>query len=350
MAALLTAGGPCSPAEARARLTQDEQLTIDVFKKNTPSVVYIENLALRRDQFTLDLMEKVPQGAGSGTIWDTDGHVVTNAHVIAGASDLQVSLMGDEEYPASVVGVDRDKDVAVLQLKMPEDIDKKKRLHPVTLGTSADLQVGQRVYAIGNPYGLDHTLTTGVISGTGREINSGNTGRPIENVIQTDAAINPGNSGGPLLDTGGDLIGINTAIYSPSGANSGVGFAVPVDIIRSSVNQIIQFGKVLRPILGISFAPDQSVEQLQQGIQGILVLDARDGSPARLAGVHGTRRDQSGRLVLGDIISAFNGKKVKTGTDLYRELDRCTIGDDVDLEILRGSEKVHLKVTLGSSS
>ncbi|KAK9914941.1 hypothetical protein WJX75_002591 [Coccomyxa subellipsoidea] len=341
----------CAPgvAYARPRLTQDEQLTVDLFKRNTPSVVFITNLAVRRDAFTLDMME-IPQGAGSGFVWDTDGHVCTNYHVIKGASDLQVTLTDGDEYAAEVVGFDGDRDVAVLQLKLPDDFNKKEKLHPVKLGTSADLLVGQRVYAIGNPFGLDHTLTTGVISGTGREISSGNTGRPIEDVIQTDAAINPGNSGGPLLNSSGELIGVNTAIYSPSGANSGVGFAVPVDVINSSVTQIIKFGKVIRPILGISFAPDQSVDQLQLGVQGILVLDARESGPAGSAGVHGTKRDQNGRLVLGDIITGFNNMRVRNASDLYKALDKCGIGDEVDLEVLRDNSKVHIKITLGASS
>ncbi|CAL8468546.1 g8086 [Coccomyxa elongata] len=349
LAGILLFECPTGIAHAKTKLTADEQLTVNLFKRNTPSVVFITNLAVRRDAFTLDMME-IPQGAGSGFIWDTDGHVVTNFHVIKGASDLQVTLTDGDEYAAEVVGFDGDRDVAVLQLKMPDTVNKQEKLHPVNLGTSEDLLVGQRVYAIGNPFGLDHTLTTGVISGTGREISSGNTGRPIENVIQTDAAINPGNSGGPLLNSSGELIGVNTAIYSPSGANSGVGFAVPVDIINSSVTQIIKFGKVIRPILGISFAPDQSIEQLQLGVQGILVLDARESGPAGKAGVHGTKRDQNGRLVLGDIITGFNSMRVRNASDLYKALDKCGIGDEVDLEVLRDNDKMHIKITLGASS
>ncbi|KAK9830249.1 hypothetical protein WJX72_010580 [[Myrmecia] bisecta] len=340
--ALLTT--PLDAAWARTRLTADEKNTIELFRENTPSVVYITNLAARRDAFTLDMLE-TPQGAGSGMVWDVQGHIVTNYHVIKGAAELQVTLPGGEDYAAKVVGVDEDKDVAVLQI---ERMEGKEKLHPVQLGTSSDLLVGQRVYAIGNPFGLDHSLTSGVISGTGREIQSGISGRPIQNVIQTDAAINPGNSGGPLLDSGGNLIGINTAIYSPSGANSGVGFAIPVDIVRSSVAQIIKFGKVVRPILGISFAPDQASEQL--GVSGIMVLDAKANSPAGLAGIHGTSRDDFGRLVLGDVITALNGQRIKVSSDLYKALDKCGIGEEIDLEVLRGNSKQHVKVVLGSSS
>lgn len=321
---------------------------MELFKESTPSVVYITNLASRRDQFTMNILE-IPQGAGSGTIWDSQGHIVTNYHVIKGANELQVSLTGGgmmtagDEYKASVVGFDEDKDVAVLKI----NVEASKALKPLKLGTSSDLLVGQRVFAIGNPFGLDHTLTTGVISGTGREINSGNTGRPIQGVIQTDAAINPGNSGGPLLDSSGSMIGVNTAIYSPSGGNSGVGFAIPVDELRRSVEQIILYGKVVRPILGISFAPDQSVEQL--GVSGILVLDARKDGPAFKSGIKGTTRDQYGRLVIGDVITAFKGAEIKGAGDLYRALDKCKIGDVVDMEVLRNDAKEHVTITLEGS-
>lgn len=335
---------PLDTAEARTKLTQDELNITELFRENTPSVVFITNMASRRDAYTLDMLE-IPQGAGSGLIWDKTGHIVTNYHVIRGATELQVTLTGGAEHPAKVVGYDEDRDVAVLQLVTPEG--DPPVLHPTKLGDSAGLLVGQRVFAIGNPFGLDHTLTSGIISGTGREISSGNTGRPIQDVIQTDAAINPGNSGGPLLDSDGNLIGINTAIYSPSGANSGVGFAIPVDIVRSSVDQIIKFGRVIRPILGISFAPDQSSEQL--GVQGILVLDARKGGPAWKSGIKGTSRDKYGRLVLGDIITAVNNKRVRTASDLYKLLDKCNIGDTIDLEVIRENNQEHIPITLESS-
>eukprot|EP00899_Mesostigma_viride_P007227 jgi/Mesvir1/16505/Mv10058-RA.1 len=322
------------------QLTADEQATINLFKKNTPSVVYVTNLAVRRDYYTLDVMS-VPQGTGSGFVWDTDGHIVTNFHVIRGASDLRVTLGDKSTYEAEVVGVDRDKDVAVLKVKAP-----KKLLEPVTLGTSDDLLVGQKVYAIGNPFGLDHTLTVGVISGLGREIDSSN-GRPIQGVIQTDAAINPGNSGGPLLDSSGDLIGVNTAIYSPSGASAGVGFAIPVDTVKSAVDQIIKYGRVVRPILGITFAPDAAVEQL--GVQGVLILDAPPSGPAGQAGLRPTSRDSFGRLVLGDIITAINGNRIKTASDLYKILDKQKVGDQVKVEVLRGDQKEEFTITLRSN-
>ncbi|KAE8661289.1 Protease Do-like 1 [Hibiscus syriacus] len=277
-------------------------------------------LPLWQDAFTLDVLE-VPQGSGSGFVWDKDGHVVTNYHVIRGASDLKVTLADQTMYDAKIVGFDQDKDVAVLCVDAPKD-----KLRPIPVGVSADLLVGQKVYAIGNPFGLDHTLTTGVISGLRREISS--------------AAINPGNSGGPLLDSSGNLIGINTAIYSPSG----VGFSIPVDTVIGIVDQLVKFGKVTRPILGIKFAPDQSVEQL--GVSGVLVLDAPANGPAGKAGLLPTKRDAYGRLVLGDIITSVNGMKVTNGSDLYRILDQCKVGDTVTVEVMRGDHKEKIPVVL----
>ncbi|CAL1358045.1 unnamed protein product [Linum trigynum] len=320
------------------KLQADELATVRLFQENTPSVVYITNLAVKQDAFTLDVLE-VPQGSGSGFVWDKNGHIVTNYHVIRGASDLKVTLADQTSYDAKVVGFDQDKDVAVLSVEAPLD-----KLRPIPVGVSADLLVGQKVYAIGNPFGLDHTLTTGVISGLRREISSAATGRPIQDVIQTDAAINPGNSGGPLLDSAGNLIGINTAIYSPSGASSGVGFSIPVDTVNGIVDQIVKFGKVTRPILGIKFAPDQSVEQL--GVSGVLVLDAPASGPAGKAGLLPTKRDAYGRLILGDIITSLNGKKVANGSDLYRILDQCKVGETVTIEVLRGDHKEKIPVIL----
>ncbi|XP_058188255.1 protease Do-like 1, chloroplastic [Rhododendron vialii] len=320
------------------KLQSDELATVRLFQDNTPSVVYITNLAARQDVFTLDVLE-VPQGSGSGFVWDKEGHIVTNYHVIRGASDVKVTLGDQTTYDAKIVGYDQDKDVAVLHVDAP-----RNKLRPIPVGVSADLLVGQKVYAIGNPFGLDHTLTTGVISGLRREISSAATGRPIQDVIQTDAAINPGNSGGPLLDSSGNLIGINTAIYSPSGASSGVGFSIPVDTVGGIVDQLVKFGKVTRPILGIKFAPDQSVEQL--GVSGVLVLDAPPNGPAGKAGLLPTKRDAYGRLILGDIITSVNGKKVTNGSDLYRILDQCKVGEKVIVEVLRGDHIEKIPVLL----
>jgi S1-C subfamily serine protease len=266
----------------------------------------------------------------------------TNYHVIKGASTVQVTLDGGNEFTGKVLGQDDDKDMAVLLIE-----EKADELRPITIGSSADVVVGQKVYAIGNPFGLDHTLTTGIVSGIHREIQSGITGRPIQDAIQTDAAINPGNSGGPLLDSSGELIGINTAIYSPSGANSGVGFAIPSDTVKESVAEIIKNGRVVRPMLGIAFAPDSSTSNL--GVNGILVLSVKEHGPAAKSGIKGTSRDASGRLVLGDIIVGADGKTVKTAADLYRALDRCKVGQVVDLELLRSESREHVQVTLEAS-
>lgn len=343
-AVLLLFSSPVDIASAATtRLTQDELSTIKLFKKSTSGVVYITNIGLRRDGITFNELE-VPQGAGSGFVWDKEGHIVTNFHVIKGATELSVTLTGGNDYKAKVIGTDEDKDVAVLLI----DTNGKDMLKPLERGTSTGLEVGQRVYAVGNPFGLDHSLTTGVVSGTGREINSGNTGRPIQDVIQTDAAINPGNSGGPLLDSSGAVIGINTAIFSPSGANAGVGFALPIDVVQSSVQQILEFGRVIRPILGISFAPDRSVEQL--GVSGVLVLDVKVDSPAQKAGLKGTERDSYGRLVLGDVINTIDSNPVKTGSDLYKALDKKRVGDRIVIGVKRGDAMVDVDVTLEASS
>jgi S1-C subfamily serine protease len=320
-------------------LTQDENNVIKMFQRNKSSVVFITNLTLRRDAYTTNQME-IPQGAGSGIVWDDQGHIVTNFHVVRGSNELMVKLNEGEESAATIVGVDEDKDIAVLKLNSPI-----KGMRPVVLAKSADrLQVGQSTYAIGNPFGLDHTLTSGIISGLGREISSQATGRPITDVIQTDCSINPGNSGGPLLSSDGVVIGINTAIYSSTGMSGGVGFAINIDTVKNSVQQILSNGRVRRPLMGIQFAPDMSVEML--GIEGVLVISAKQGSPAEKAGIKGTERDDFGRLILGDIITGVSGTPIKQSTDLFRLLNRKSVGDTLDVEILRGDEIIHVEVVL----
>jgi len=327
----------------------EEERTVALFRDATPSVVFVTNLQTRlqqRDAFTLD-ETRVPAGTGSGFVWDKKGHVVTNLHVVAGASDVRVTLGDSTSYEARVVGFDQDKDVAVLKL-LPSS-GKLPALRPLPVGESRSLQVGQRVYAIGNPFGLDHTLTTGVVSGLGREIQSGITGRPIRGVVQTDAAINPGNSGGPLLDSSGRLVGINTAIYSPSGSSSGIGFAIPVDTVAGIVNQIITTGRVTRPVLGVVLAPD-GTSAAQLGTRGVLVLRVPPGSPAAKAGVRGTVRADDGTLSWGDIIQEVDSKKVIDSTDLYRALDEAKPGEKVTLNVLRfpvdGGAPTQVKVTV----
>ncbi|CAG9460455.1 unnamed protein product [Pedinophyceae sp. YPF-701] len=337
---------PGDQALAANLLSPEEKRTVSIFERGTKSVVYVSSLARKRDTFTLDLRE-IPDGVGSGFIWDDEGHVITNYHVVREADDVAVTIGSGgvtQQLQAKVVGVDSDKDIAVLDIERPDDISLVK---PIPVGSSSDLVVGQKVYAIGNPFGLDHTLTTGVISGLNREISSGINGRPIQDVIQTDAAINPGNSGGPLLDSQGKIIGVNTAIYSASGASAGVGFAIPIDVVKNSVEQIISMGIVVRPIIGITFAPDPATEEL--GIQGILVLKCQPGGPAAKAGIRPTTRDDYGRLNLGDIILSVDGKKVRKAADLFRSLNNSKVGDTIDLEVLRSESKepTHIQLELG---
>ena len=322
---------------ARGELFSDERSTINLFRQASPGVVNITAIGVERDLFTLNLYQ-IPQGTGSGFVWDINGDIITNFHVIQNADSAQVTLADQSNWKARVVGVAPDKDLAVLRIDAPSN-----RLRPIPIGTSKDLQVGQSVYAIGNPFGLDQTLTTGVISALNREIESV-TRRPIQGVIQSDAAINPGNSGGPLLDSAGRLIGVNTAIYSPSGTSAGIGFAIPVDTVNRIVPELIRSGKIIRPGLGIQIADDQIAQRL--GVTGILVVDVARGSAAAKAGIQPTRRDAEGRLRLGDIITAIDGKKVESPNDLYLLLEKYKIGDAVNISILRNGKTVQAKVAL----
>ena len=318
-------------------LTREERSTIQLFERAAPAVVYITTLAVRRDLFSLNLQE-LPQGTGSGFVWDKEGHIVTNFHVIQGADTARVTLADQTTWPAELIGVAADKDLAVLRIAPPAS-----RLSPIQVGTSRSLAVGQDVFAIGNPFGFDHTLTTGIISGLGREIQSV-TRRSIRGVIQTDAAINPGNSGGPLLDSSGRLIGVNTAIYSPSGAYAGIGFAVPVDTVKRIVPQLIRHGRVIRPGLGIRVAEEKVARRL--GVQGVLVLSVPPQSAAAQAGLRPTRYDAYGRLWLGDVIIAIDGKTVHTEDDLLTLLESYQVGYRVTLTLRRDGQQKQLSVTL----
>jgi S1-C subfamily serine protease len=326
---------------ARGELFSGEKSTIALFRQASPAVVNITAIGVQRDLFTLNLYQ-IPQGTGSGFVWDTRGNIITNFHVIQNADAAQVTLADQSNWKARVVGVAPDKDLAVLRIDAPA-----KRLPPIPIGTSKDLQVGQSVFAIGNPFGLDQTLTTGVISALNREIESV-TRRPIQGVIQSDAAINPGNSGGPLLDSAGRLIGVNTAIYSPSGASAGIGFAIPVDTVNRIVPELIRSGKVTRPGLGVQIADEQIAQRL--GVSGVLVVDVAKGSAASRAGIQPTRRDAEGRLRLGDIIVAIDGKKVTTPNDMFLLLEKYQIGDAVTVLMLRDGKTIEAKVTLEALS
>jgi DegP2 peptidase. Serine peptidase. MEROPS family S01B len=256
-----------------SELGSDERITMEIFDKVSPSVVYITNKRLKRNLFSLTVTE-IPQGTGSGFLWDNEGHIVTNFHVIYQADEVAVRLQNGESYDAVLIGADPDHDLAVLRIN-PAKLD----IPPVMIGSSEDLRVGQKVLAIGNPFGLDSTLTTGIISALGRSIQS-MTNRYIHDVIQTDAAINPGNSGGPLLDSFGRLIGVNTAIISPSGSYAGIGFAVPVDTINRIATQLISSGRVERPGLGVSLVPDHIMAKWD--IEGVCILQTYKDSSAEL--------------------------------------------------------------------
>jgi S1-C subfamily serine protease len=325
----------------RGDLSEVEKTNIAIYKQSKPSVVHITSMSVERDEWNLNVQE-VPEGTGSGFVWDKGGHVVTNFHVIRNAQTAHVTLADHTTWRASLVGAAPDKDLAVLHIDAPSD-----KLVPILVGQSSDLQVGQMAYAIGNPFGLDLTLTTGVISALGRQIQSV-TKRTIKNVIQTDAAINPGNSGGPLLDSAGRLIGVNTAIYSPSGSSAGIGFAIPVDEVNRVVPQLIKNGKLERPGLGVQIVADQTARSV--GVdKGALVLDVSRNSPAERAGLQPTRRTRNGRIHLGDVIVAINDKPVEKANDFFDILESYKIGDTVTLTVLRADEEVKLKATLGSS-
>jgi S1-C subfamily serine protease len=322
----------------RGELAAHEQHTIALFRDASRSVVNIMNLERRlsRDFFQMRATE-VPQGTGSGFVWDEDGHVVTNYHVVHNASRIVVTLADRSEWDAEVVGLAPDFDLAVVRIDAPEE-----KLPPLPLGTSSDLLVGQSVYAIGNPFGLDQTLTTGVISGLHRQILSLSQ-FAIEDVIQTDAAINPGNSGGPLLDSSGRLIGVNAAIYSPSGASAGIGFAVPVDTVARVVPELIANGRFVRPTLGVYMAPVEWAREL--GVEGVLVREVVPGSGAARAGLRPLEVERDGRW-RGDVIVAIGGKPIRRPDDILHVLSTYREGDEVQVEVERAGERETLSVQL----
>ena len=321
---------------ARGNLAEDERNTIELFQAASPAVVYITSIEVRRSIFSLNVYE-IPQGTGSGFVWDNEGHIVTNYHVIGDASRIEVTLSDNSIRKGMLVGVAPDKDIAVLQISAaPEE------LQPIPIGDSEDLQVGQKVFAIGNPFGLDHTITAGIVSALDREINAV-TGRTIQGVIQTDAAINPGNSGGPLLDSAGRLIGVNTAIYSPSGGSAGIGFAVPVDVVNRVVPELIRHGRVIRPGIGVTVASKRISERFE--IKGALVINVQPGSSAAKAGIRETSQ-VGDKIILGDIIQAVNNETVESYDDLRNEADKFHIGDEVTLSILRGEEYLQVRLRL----
>ena len=333
-----TAPSAAAPRPLPEGLTDDERRNIEIFRRASRSVVYITNVALRRDVFSFDVRQ-IPQGSGTGFFWDDEGHIVTNYHVIEGASRLAVTLADQSDWEAEVVGVAPEKDLAVLRIGPPRD-----RRVPLELGRSRDLMVGRKVLALGNPFGLDQTLTVGVISALGRELVSP-TGRTIHDVIQTDAAINPGNSGGPLLDSSGRVIGVNTAIYSPSGASAGIGFAVPIDTVRRLVPQIIEYGAPLEPgIDGIGWLSDAMAERF--GLEGAVIREVEPRSDAERVGLQGIGVSQRFRYVLGDVVVAVDDQPVRSVNDLRDRFDEAGTGGTVVLTVERDGRRYRLTVDL----
>ena len=325
---------------ARGALSDTERTNIEIFRQASPSVVYITTLTDRLNLWTRDIT-RIPRGTGSGFVWDQQGHIITNYHVLEGASEIRIHLSDRRSFSAVLVGASPDHDIAVLRIPMVSDMPA-----PLPIGTSSDLQVGQMMYAIGNPFGLDQTLTTGVVSALDRSLYNEN-GSQIKGLIQTDAAINPGNSGGPLLDSAGRLVGINTAIYSPSGVYAGIGFAVPVDTVNRIVPQLIAKGHYRRPQLGITI--DHGLNKIitdKLGIKGVAVIGVREGSPAYRAGLRSMRRRSAEGMVAGDIILSIGGDEVTTPALLLDTLEKYDSGDRIELKYLRGNEVKSTMITL----
>jgi len=325
----------------RGELDADEKENIALFERASPAVVFITSIAVQQDAFSLNSNE-IPQGSGSGFVWDLQGHVITNYHVVANADVARVTLADQSTWDAKLVGWAPEKDVAVLKIAAPT-----ARLHPLPLGSSDDLRVGQKVFAIGNPFGLDQTLTTGIISALGRQIESMNN-VPIRDVIQTDAAINPGNSGGPLLDSAGRLIGVNAAIYSPSGASAGIGFAIPAHSVEWAVPDLIRYGRIQRPTLGVQLAPEGLMRRM--GLEGAMIYHVDRGSGAAKAGLRGLDRDVLGRWRLGDVILTIDGQPVQSSGELLLALEGKKPGQTVRVGLVRDGRKTEMQVTLGGPS
>ena len=318
-------------------LGQEEQRDIAVFRDASASVVNITTVALRRDLF-FDVF-RIPQGSGTGFFWDREGHVVTNYHVVEGGNRFAVTLADQSDWEAELVGVAPEKDLAVLRIRAP-----RERLLPLKPGRSGNLLVGQRVLAVGNPFGLDQTLTVGVVSALGRELRSP-AGRVIRDVIQTDAAINPGNSGGPLLDSRGRLIGVNTAIFSPSGASAGIGFAIPVDTVTRLVPQLIRYGGPIEPgVGGLHWLSDRQAAQF--GLRGAVVREVAAGSQAAQIGLEGLGVNRRGRYVLGDTIVGVDGTEVNSVDELRDRFEKAGVGASVKLTVERDGELRELDVEL----
>lgn len=342
--------GPTGSQQAQPRtvsprgdLTPGEQSLIELFENANPSVAFITTSTRRLSLFSRAPVE-VRQGSGSGFVWDHQGHIVTNWHVLQNATAAQVVLNDQVIGQATLVGASPAHDLAVLRVDVPAD-----QLFPLPLGSSHDLRVGQFVLAIGNPFGLERTLTTGVVSALGRQISVPG-GNVIEEAIQTDASINPGNSGGPLLDSAGRLIGVNTAIFSPTGASAGIGFAIPVDTVNRVVPEIIASGRYQPPRLGIEISEAHNRMMARQlGVEGVIVMGIEPDSNAQRAGLQPAEIRPDGTINLGDVIQAINGRPVRNGNDLLRQLDRILPGQTIELTIRRRGEQQTITLQMQSS-
>jgi S1-C subfamily serine protease len=336
--AFFSANGP-RPVEARGSLSDAERTTIAIFKSVSPSVVQVVGRTSAEQQIGPEGQVDVGVQTGTGFIWDQAGHIVTNNHVVAGTNAILVRLASGETIDADVVGSSPAYDLAVVQLH-----DTRKLEKPIAVGTSANLQIGQWAFAIGNPFGLDQTLTTGVISALRRRLPTAQ-GRELADVIQTDAAINPGNSGGPLLDSSGRLIGVTTAILSPSGSNAGIGFAIPVDLVNRIVPELIRSGRVPTPGIGVIVASDAAATQL--GTDGVVIVRVEPGSPAARAGLRGVNPATG---ALGDVIVGANGVPVHRLADLTDQIQKVGIGHYIGLKVERDNHTVAVSVGISDTS
>jgi 2-alkenal reductase len=325
--------------EARGNLSDAERSTIQIFKATAPSVVQVVGRSGSTQQMTAEGEETVGVQTGTGFIWDEAGHIVTNNHVVQGTAEIVVRLSTGDVVPAEVLGTAPNYDLAVIRLRNPRQLAK-----PIAIGSSDDLQVGQAAFAIGNPYGLDQSLTSGIISALKRRLPTSG-GREIANVIQTDAAINPGNSGGPLLDSAGRLIGVTTAILSPSGTNAGIGFAIPIAVVNRIVPELIRSGHVPTPGIGVVAANEAATTRL--GVEGVIIVRTVPGSPAANAGLHGIDPSSD---TLGDVIVGANGTKVHRLADLTDELEKVGVGHQIELSVRRDDKTVSVPVQVADMS
>lgn len=320
-------------------LLEDERNTVKVFKNISPTVVYIYRMRpIRRG----NKVSYVPAGsAGSGFFWGNGGYIVTNYHVVRNSRITAISFEPGKIHKARIVGIEPRKDIALLKLLSPKGLEYAKKIKPIELADSRAIDIGEKTIAIGNPYGLNRTITTGIVSATGRRV-PGFGGIAIYDMIQTDASINPGNSGGPLLNSQGQLVGMNTMIYSRSGSSSGIGFAVPSNTIKRIVEQLIQYGHVIQKGIGIYQLDIRIATYL--GVSGLIIQDVVPGSPAERAGLQGTQRDATGRIILGDIIIAINGKRVRSYDDYYNLLEKIKLGETIRVDYIRNKKRHSIKV------